>query len=71
MEKMIFDKTACGKIDENTAVVTCSKAFVFRCVEIGEKDNQCLQFALNVFYKDVHELRHATVLWNLVNWSNN
>ena len=35
------------------------------------KDNQYLQFALNAFYKDVNELKHATVLWNLVNWSNN
>ena len=68
---MIFDKTAYGETEKNTIVVAYSKAFVFCSFEIGGKDNQCLQFALNVFYKDVHELRHATVLWNLVNWSNN
>ena len=56
---MIF---ACGEIDENTTVVTYSKAFVFRRVKIGGKDNQYLQFALNVFYKDVDDLKHATVL---------
>ena len=68
---MIFDKSACGEIDENTTVVAYQKTFVFRRVEIGGKDNQCLQFTLNAFYKDVHKLKHATVLWNLVNWSNN
>ena len=62
MVKIIFDKTACGETDENTTVVEYSKAFVFRCVEIVGKDNQCLQFALNTFYKDVHELNHATDL---------
>ena len=62
---MIF---ACGEIDENTTVVAYSKVFVFRRVEIGGKDNQCLQFALNVLYNDVYELNYATVLWNLINW---
>ena len=71
MVKVIFDKTACGETDENTIVVAYSKAFVFRRVEMSGKDNQYLQFALNAFYKDVNELKHATVLWNLVNWSNN
>ena len=42
----------------------------FRIIEIGGKDNQCLQFALNAFYKDVDDLKHATVLWNLVKWLN-
>ena len=62
MVKIIFDKTAWGEIDENTIVVEYSKAIVFRRVEIVGKDNQCLQFALNTFYKDVHELNHATDL---------
>ena len=70
MVKVIVDKTACGEIDKNTTVVAYSKAFIFRSIEIGGKDNQCLQFALNAFYKDVNDLKHATVLWNLVNWSN-
>ena len=70
MVKVIVDKTACGEIDKNTTVVAYSKAFIFRSIEIGGKDNQCLQFALNAFYKDVNDLEHATVLWNLVNWSN-
>ena len=71
MVTMIFDKTACGEIDENTTVVVYSKVFVFSRVEIGGKDNQWLQFALNAFYKDAHELSYAiTTLWNLVNWSN-
>ena len=67
MVKVIFDKTACGETNKNTTVVAYSKAFVFCSVEIGGKDNQCLQFALNEFYKDDNDLKHATVLWNLVN----
>ena len=60
---MIFDKTACGNInDENTTVVAYSKAILFRRVEIGGKNNQCLQFSLNAFYKDVDELKQATIL---------
>ena len=65
MVNLIF---ACGEIDENTTVVAYSKVFVFRRVEIGEKDNQYLQFVLNEFYNDVYELKYATVLWNLINW---
>ena len=26
---------------------------------------------MDAIYKDIHGLRHAAVLWNLVNWSNN
>jgi len=63
---VIFDKTACGKTDKNTTVVAHSKAFLFFRVEIGGKDNQCLQFALNAFCKDVNDLKHATILWNIV-----
>ena len=29
-----------------------------------------LTVCLDAFYKDVNDLKHATVLWNLVNWSN-
>ena len=29
-----------------------------------------LTVCLDAFYKDVDDLKHATVLWNLVNWSN-
>jgi len=65
MVNLIF---ACGEIDENTTVVAYSKVFVFRRVEIGGKDNQYLQFVLNIFYNDVYELKYATVLWNLINW---
>ena len=67
---MIFDKTACDETDKNDIVVAYSKTFVFRIVDIGRKDNQCLQFALNAFYKDVNEIKYDSVLWNRVNWSN-
>ena len=68
----IFDKGSCDKneTDKTTTVVAYSKKFVFRIVDIGGKNNQCLQFALHAFYKDVDETSVATVLWNLVNWSN-
>ena len=66
---MIFDKTACDETDKNTTVVAYSK-ILFRIVEIGGKYNQCLQFALHTFYKDVNETKQASVLWNIVNWSN-
>ena len=45
MLKVIFDETACNETDKNTTVVAYSKFFL-RIVEIGEKYNQCLQFAL-------------------------
>ena len=68
---MIFDKSACNNIDdENTTVVTYSRVFLFRRVEIGGRNNQCLQFSLNSFYRNIGELKQATVLWNLINWSN-
>ena len=69
----IFDKTGCDETetDKTTTVVAYSKGFVFRIVDIGGKNNQCLQFALHVFYKDVDETSVATILWNLVKWSNN
>ena len=65
----IFDKTGCdeNETDKTTTVVAYSKKFVFRIVDIGGKNNQCLQFALYAFYKDVDETSVATVLWNLVN----
>ena len=70
MANMIYDKTTFGKInDENTTVITYSKDFPFHRVEIGGKNNQCLQFSLNAFYKEIHELKQAIILWNLINWS--
>ena len=68
----IFDKGSCdeNETDKTTTVAAYSKEFVFRIVDIGGKNNQCLQFALHAFYKDVDEISVATVLWNLVNWSN-
>ena len=68
----IFDKSGCdeNETDKTTTVVAYSKEFVFCIVDIGGKNNQCLQFALHVFYKDVDETSVATVLWNLVNGSN-
>ena len=68
--KEIFDKTGCDETDKKTTVVAYSKKFVFRIVDIGGKNNQCLQFSLHAFYKDVEETYVATILWNLVNWSN-
>ena len=68
MTTLIFDKSARGNTDDkNNTVVAYSKAFLFRRVEIGGKNNQCLQFSLNAFYKDVGELKEATILLNLVN----
>ena len=70
MATLIFNKSARSNTDDkDNTVVAYSKAFLFRRVEIGGKNNQCLQFSLNAFYKDVGELKQATVLWNLVNWS--
>ena len=68
----IFDKGSCDKneTDKTTTVVVYSKEFFFRIVDIGGKNNQCLQFALHTFYKDVDETSVATILWNLVKWSN-
>ena len=51
----IFDKGGCDEnvTDKTTIVVAYSKEFVFRIVDIGGKNNQCVQFALHAFYKDV------------------
>ena len=40
----IFDKGSCDKneTDKTTTVVAYSKKFVFRIVDIGGKNNQCL-----------------------------
>ena len=68
--KMIFDKTLCKESDVETTVVTHSNNYVFRRVDISGTDNQCLMYALNAFYNDIDDLRKASVLWNVANWSN-
>ena len=70
MINVVFDKTACDETDKNDTVVAYSKTLVFCIVAIGGNDNQYLQFALHAFYKDVNEIKQASVLWNLINWSN-
>ena len=71
MNKMLFDKSSLTDDDLNQAVAAYSVSFIFRVVPIAGDDNQCLQFALSVFYKNVDESSKANVLWNLVYWSNN
>ena len=68
---MIFDKSSLTDDDLNQAVTTYLAPFIFRVVPIAGDDNQCLQFTLSAFYKDVNESSKTNVLWNLVNWSNN
>ena len=72
MANLIFDKTACGKIDdENTTLVAYSKAFLFRRVELGGKKRPIFTvFFECILKKNIHELKQVTVLWNLVNQSN-
>ena len=67
---MLFDKTSLSEDDKDKAVAAYSVPFIFRVVPISGDDNQCLQFALSAFYKDVDKSTNANVLWNLVNWSN-
>ena len=69
MANLIFDKTACGKIDdENTTLVAYSKAFLFRRVELGGKKRPIFTvFFECILKKNIHELKQVTVLWNLVN----
>ena len=67
---MLFDKSSLSEDDKNQAIAAYSVPFIFRVVPISGDDNQCLQFALSAFYKDVDESTKANVLWNLVNWSN-
>ena len=71
MIKMIFDKSSLTNDDSKAAVAAYSVPFIFRVVPVSGDDNQCLQFALSVFYKDVDESSVANILWNLVNWSKN
>ena len=68
---MLFDKSSLTDDDLNQAVTAYLVTFIFRVVSIAGDDNQCIQFALSKFYKDVDESSKANVLWNLVNWSNN
>ena len=69
--KMIFDKTICNESDAETTVVAYSNVYVLRRVDISGIDNQYLMYALNAFYKDFNDLKKASVLWNVVSWSNN
>ena len=71
MNRMLFDKSSLSEDDLDQAFAAYSVPFIFRVVPIAGDDNQCLQFALSAFYKDVDESSKANVLWNLVNWSNN
>ena len=67
---MLFDKSSLSEDDLDQALAVYSVPFIFRVVPVAGDDNQCLQFALSAFYKDVDESTKANVLWNLVNWSN-
>ena len=68
--KMIFDKTLCNESDAETTVVVYSNVYIFRRVDISGSDNKCLMYDVNAFYKNVHDLKKASVLWNVVSWSN-
>ena len=69
-KKIFFDKTLWKESDVETIVVAYSNDYVFRRVDICRTDNQCLVYSLNVFYKDVDDLKKASALWNVINWSN-
>ena len=71
MIKMIFDKSALTNEDLKETVAAYLVPFIFRVVPVSGDDNQCTQFALSTFYKNLNESSKANVLWNLVNWSNN
>ena len=60
--KIIFDKTLYNESDADTTVVTYANDYVFRRVDICRTDNQCLVYTLNVFYKDVGDLKKASAL---------
>ena len=71
MIKMIFDKSALTNEDLKETVAAYLVPFIFRVVPVSGDDNQCTQFALSTFYKNLNKSSKANVLWNLVNWSNN
>ena len=64
--KMIFDKTLYNESDAEATVVAYSNVYILRRVDIYGTENQCLMYALNVLYKDVDDLKKASVLWNAV-----
>ena len=66
MNRMLFDKSSLSEDDLNQAFAAYSVPFIFRVVPIAGDDNQCLQFALSVFYKDVHESSKANVYGTLL-----
>ena len=66
---MLFDKSSLSEDDLSQAFAAYSVPFIFRVVPVSDDDNQCLQFTLSAFYKDVDESSVANILWNLVNWS--
>ena len=47
-------------------VAAYSVPFMFRVVPIAGDDNQCLQFALSKFYKDVDESSKTNVYGTLL-----
>ena len=64
--KMIFDKILYNESDAEATVVAYSNVYILRHVDIYGTENQCLMYALNVLYKDVDDLKKASVLWNAV-----
>ena len=64
--KMIFDKILYNESDAEATVVAYSNVYFLRHVDIYGTENQCLMYALNVLYKDVDDLKKASVLWNAV-----
>ena len=66
---MIFDKILYNESDAEATVVAYSNVYILRRVDIYGTENQCLMYALNVLYKDVDDLKKASVLWNAVDKS--
>ena len=64
--QVIFDKSALTNEDLKEIVAAYSVPFIFRVVPIAGDDNQCLQFALSKFCKDVDESSKTNVYGTLL-----
>ena len=59
--KMIVVKTLCKESVVETTVVAYSNDYIFRRVDISRTNNQCIMHVMNVLYKNVVDLKKASV----------
>ena len=55
-------KNFCNESNAEITVVAYSNVYVYRRINISGTDNQYLMYALNVFNKDINDLKKTSVV---------